>query len=99
MTELTPKHTGLQFFVWVPNRGPAKHDIRIWASPDIRSWLSDRTCLAVRPEVRVLRGKLEDDDLNLLRRWVALNIEMIEKQWDGEISSPDVYDTNRPIGP
>jgi len=47
----------------------------------------------------VLRGKLEDHDLNLLRRWEALNLNIIEKYWDGEICSTDVYETNRPIRP
>jgi hypothetical protein len=97
MTEIAPEHTGLPFYVWIPNRGPAKHDIRIWASPDIRSSLSDRTCLAIQPDVRVLSGKLDYHDLNLLRRWVAPNLSIIEKYWDGEIDSPELYETNRPI--
>jgi hypothetical protein len=99
MTDIPPEHTGLPFVVWIANGGDARHDIRIWASPDTRSWPSNRTCLAIRPDVRVRRGKLEDHDLNFLRRWVALNLEMIEKHWDGKIGSSDVYETNRPIRP
>lgn len=97
MTEIAPEDTGLPFTVWISNGGPARHDVRIWASRNIRSWPSHRTCLAIRPEVRVLRGKMEDHGLNLLRRWVALNLEMIEKHWDGETGSADIYETNLPL--
>jgi len=37
ITLLAPATTGFPFIVRIPNRGPAKHDIRIWVSPDIRS--------------------------------------------------------------
>jgi hypothetical protein len=99
MTDIAPETTGLPFIVWISVGGPASHDIRIWTSRNIRSWPSHRTCLAIRPDVRVLRGNLEDHDVDLLRRWVALNLEMIEKLWDGKICSSDVFERNRPIRP
>jgi hypothetical protein len=99
MTDLTPEATGLPFFVWISIGGPARHGIRIWTSSNFQSWPSHRTCLAIRPDVRVLRGNLEDNDLDLLRRWVALNLEMIEKHWNQDIGSIEAHEMNRPIRP
>jgi hypothetical protein len=41
--------------------------------------------VAIRPSVRVVRGKLDPSDLVQLSRWIDLNQEVLIKYWDGII--------------
>jgi len=96
-TDLHPDTTGLtSFIVWIALNPGAKHDVRLWAHSDPRSLPSERTCLAIRP-VRVLNGHMEMNDLNLIRRFVYLNSDTIEKHWNGETGSADAIDRIRPV--
>jgi hypothetical protein len=97
MTDIGMKRTGLPFFVWVSVSAGAKHDVRIWTAPHYPALPSEMTCLAIRPGVRVLKGKMEDHDLDLLRRWVDLNMDMILKVWEAELDSFSAIDTTRAI--
>lgn len=97
-TDLLSKHTGLPFVVWVAfaNFGGVEHDLRIWTVDHHPSLPSEATCLAVRPEVRVLKGRMSESELELLRQWVGLNMDVLVKHWDGDIGSFEVLDTVRP---
>ena len=41
--------------------------------------------VAIRPNVRVIRGALDPRDLALLTRWIALNAGTLIRYWDGDI--------------
>jgi hypothetical protein len=41
--------------------------------------------VAVRPAVRVIRGRLDPAELALLRRWIDLNRDVLVQYWDGDI--------------
>jgi hypothetical protein len=58
---------------------------------------SEMTCLAVQPSVRVLKGRMEHNDLALLQRWVDLNLPMILRIWEGEIYSEEAIAATRSI--
>ena len=50
--------------------------------------------VAIRPDVRVVKGKMSNKNLALLHQWVDLNRDMIVKFWNTEEieDSLDVYD-------
>src|ERR1017187_9193350 len=100
-TDLGPHLTGLPFFVWVRPSMGLRREVWVGVSPDRNSCGGgDLIQVAIRPEVRVVKGKLSNKDLAALRRWVELNQVMIVKYWDGDPviqDSLDVYDAVRSL--
>src|ERR1035438_708213 len=82
-TDLGPHLTGLPFFVWVRPSMGLRREVWVGVSPD-RSGFGgcDLIQVAIRPDVRVVKGKMSNKNLALLRQWVDLNREMIVKYWD-----------------
>ena len=84
MANLSPLFTGLPFVVWISVRGGAKHDIRVKVSkgPKAQSFIT----VALRPELRVVGdGKLSTKEMNMLKRWVARNWDVLLAYWNVEI--------------
>jgi len=48
--------------------------------------------VAIRPDVHVVKGKMNNTNLASLRQWVDLNRDMIVKCWNNSMDSMDVYD-------
>src|ERR1035437_4132908 len=74
----------------------ARHGVRAGVSYDCRNvGKLDMTSVAIRPSVRVVKGKLGRGELTLLRQWMGLNRDMIVKFWktDEIQDSLAVYDT------
>ena len=98
--ELHPELTGLPFHVWVqPNMG-APHGVRVGVSYDSRNvGRRDLVSVAIRPDVRVVRGKLGRGDLALLRQWVGLNRDMIVRYWKSSetVDYVDIYGSVKPL--
>jgi len=92
LTDLKPDTTGLPFALWIAVCAGVSHDVRVWAHRDVRSVPTERTCLAIRPEVRVLKGEMNEKDLALLKKWVALNEPMLDRHWNGDSSSGEAID-------
>ena len=91
-TELYPELTGLPFYVWVQPSMGARHGVRVGVSYDNRNiGRRDLVSVAIRPDVRVVSGKLNNSSLALLRQWVSLNRDMIVKYWNNGMDSLDVY--------
>ena len=94
-TDLGPRLTGLPFFVWVRPSMGLRREVWVGVSPDrdgFGGW--DLIQVAIRPDVRVVKGKMSNKDLAALRQWVELNRDMIVKFWNTEEieDSLDVYD-------
>ena len=86
MANLSPKRTGLPFVVWISPKAAAPDDVRIKISKGPKVHPSELISVTVRPEVHVVGGgKMTARDLDLLRKWIALNRDVIVKYWDGEI--------------
>lgn len=86
MANLSPKRTGLPFVVWISPKAGAPRDVRVKVSKGPRVHPSELVSVAVRPSVRVLgEGAMSAQDLSLLRKWIALNRDVIVRYWDGEI--------------
>ena len=95
--DLFSNHTGLPFVVWISYRGGAQHDVRVKVSPGPKALPSSMVSVAIRPEVRVVEGKMTASDLTLLARWIELNRGVLLKYWDGEIDTKDAVDAIQAI--
>jgi hypothetical protein len=85
MANLSPKSTGLPFVVWISVRGNAQHDVRVKVSKGPKVNPAEWVSVALRPDVHVVAGDMDASDLALLKKWLALNQDVIIKYWDGEI--------------
>jgi hypothetical protein len=41
--------------------------------------------VSIRPDVRIVKGRIGKGEFDLLRRWIELNRSVIEGHWNGEI--------------
>jgi hypothetical protein len=85
MANLNPKKIGLPFVVWISPRGNASHDVRLKVSSGPKAIPSEMISVATRPEVRVIEGAMKPSDLDLLRKWVDLDRDVLVGYWDGDI--------------
>jgi hypothetical protein len=100
-TDLGPHLTGLPFFVWVRPSMGLRRAVWLGVSPDRNSFGGcDLIQVAIRPDVRVVKGKMSNKNLTALRQWVELNYELIIEYWDCDpmiMGSLDVYDAVRSL--
>jgi len=86
MANLSPKRTGLPFVVWISPKAGVPHDVRVKISKGPKVNPTELISVAIRPDVHVVgSGNVDALDLALLKKWLALNQEVIIKYWDGEI--------------
>ncbi len=86
MANLSPKRTGLPFVVWISPKAGAPHEVRVKISNSPKVHPSELVSVAVRPDVHVVGGgKMTALDLDLLRKWIALNYDVIVRYWNGDI--------------
>src|SRR5205085_8075112 len=85
MANLRRERTGLPFVVFIPQKGGARHDVRVKVARGARVRPSEMVTVALRPAVRIVRGRLDPDELDLLRAWIDLNRDVLVRYWDGEI--------------
>jgi hypothetical protein len=86
MANLSPKRTGLPFVVWISPKAGAPQDVRVKVSKGPKVNPAELISVAIRPDVHVVGGgEMSAHDLALLRKWLALNQDVIIKYWDGEI--------------
>ena len=98
MANLRPERTGLPFVVFISQRGGARHDVRVKVARVPRVRPSEMVTVALRPSVRVVRGRLDPHDLALLRRWIDLNEQILIDYWNGVIGyTEDALNALKPI--
>jgi hypothetical protein len=85
MANLRPERTGLPFVVFISQRGGARHDVRIKLARAAKVRPSEMLTVAVRPAPRLIRGKLNSDEFDLVRRWIELNQSVLIDYWNGVI--------------
>jgi hypothetical protein len=99
MANLRPDRTGLPFVVFISQTGEARDDVRVKVARTPKLRPSEMVTVALRPSVRVIRGRLEPHDLDLLRHWIEMNAQIIIDYWDGVIEyTEDAMNALRPIG-
>jgi hypothetical protein len=98
MANLRPERTGLPFVVFISQRGGARHDVRVKVARVPRVRPSEMVTVALRPSVRVVRGRLDPQDLALLRQWIDINEQILIDYWNGVIGyTEDALNALRPI--
>src|SRR5580658_4956438 len=86
MANLSPKRTGLPFVVWISPKAGAPDDVRVKVSKGPKVHPAELISVAIRPDVHVVGGgNMSAHDIALLKKWLALNQDVIIKYWDGEI--------------
>src|SRR5215472_6292022 len=98
MANLRPERTGLPYVVFISQRAGARDDVRVKIAPSTRVRLSEMVTVALRPSVRVVRGRFAPRDLDLLRRWIDLNQQVLIDYWNGTIGyTEDAMNALRPV--
>jgi hypothetical protein len=85
MANLRPERTGLPFVVFIPQRGGAPHDVRIKLARAAKARPSEMITVALRPTPRIIRGKVTAREFDLVKRWIALNEDVLVDYWNGVI--------------
>jgi hypothetical protein len=99
MANLRPKRTGLPFVVFISQKGGARHDIRITLARSAKVRPSEMLTVVVRPAPRLIRGKMNRGELDLVARWIELNRDVLIDYWDGAIEyTEDALSAIKPIG-
>jgi len=98
MANLRPERTGLPYVVFISQRAGARDDVRVKIAPSMRVRLSEMVTVALPPSVGVVRGRLAPCDLDLLRRWIDLNQQVLIDYWNGTIGyTEDAMNALRPV--
>jgi hypothetical protein len=99
MANLRPERTGLPFVVFISQKGGARHDVRVKLARGAKVRLSDMITVAVRPMPRIVRGKINTHEFDLVRRWIELNMDILVDYWNGDIEyTEDALAAIRPVG-
>jgi hypothetical protein len=89
---LFPSTTGLPMTVWVSSRGGARHDVRIKVNMvhGRQMNVANTAVVAVRPAPRLIAGQLDQQDLQAVSDWIALNADALVAYWDGHIDTVEL---------
>ncbi len=84
-----PRDTGLPMTIWVSVKGHAKHDarIKVCMTPGDRMDADNAAVVAIKPEPRLIHGKLQSTDMKAVTHWITLNAEVLIEYWDGRVST------------
>jgi len=98
MANLRPERTGLPFVVFISQKGGARHDARVKVARGAKVRPSEMVTVAVRPNVRVIRGTLDPDDLARLTEWIERNRDVLIDYRNGDIEyTEDAIAALRPL--
>jgi len=98
LANLRPERTGLPFVVFISQRGGVRHDVRVKVARGAKVKPSEMATVAIRPTLRVARGKLDPSELALLSQWVDLNRDVLVRYRDGDIEyTEDAIEALRPL--
>jgi len=99
VANLRPERTGLPFVVFISQRGGAWHDVRVKLARGAKVHPSDMITVAVRPTPRIIRGRLNTQEFDLVRRWIELNMDVLVDYWNGDTEyTEDALDAIKSVG-
>jgi hypothetical protein len=99
IANLRPERTGLPFVVFISQKGGARDDARIKLARAARMRSAEMLTVAVRPIPRLIRGKINSREFDLVSRWIELNRNVLIDYWNGDIEyTADALNAIRPIG-
>jgi hypothetical protein len=85
MANLRPDRTGLPYVVFISQKGGARHDVRIKLARAAKVRPSEMLTVAVRPVPRLIRGTMNREEFDLVKRWIELNRNVLIDYWNGDI--------------
>jgi hypothetical protein len=85
MANLRPDRTGLPYVVFISQKGGARHDVRIKLARAAKVHPSEMLTVAVRPAPRLIRGTMNREEFDLVKRWIELNRNVLIGYWNGDI--------------
>lgn len=85
MANLRPDRTGLSFIVFISQRDDARHAARVKVSPAPRVKADEMASYSIAPFAHRAGPRLPTEDERKLAAWVALNLDVIQRYWDGDI--------------
>jgi hypothetical protein len=98
MANLRPERTGLPFVVFISQKGEAGHDVRVKLARGAKVRRSEMITVAVRPTPRIVQGKLNTPELELVQRWIELNLDVLVNYWNSDIEyTEDILNAIKPI--
>ena len=98
MANLRPERTGLPFVVFISQKGGARHDVRIKLARTAKVRPSEMLTVAVRPNPRLIRGRIVRGEFDLVNRWIELNHDVLIDYWDDIIEyTEDAISAIKPI--
>ena len=98
MANLRPDRTGLPFVVFISQKGGARHDVRIKLARVAKVRPSEMLTVAVRPVPRLIRGTMNREEFDLVKRWIELNRNVLIDYWNGDIEyTEDVLAATTPL--
>jgi hypothetical protein len=99
MTNLRPRRTGLPMTVYVSLQPGSKHDVRVKVSTVHGQTLdpSRTAVVSVRPEPKLIHGELTGRDLELVKRWIELNRDLLIAHWEARLDSEDMFEQVRSL--
>src|ERR1700690_929553 len=85
LANLYPRNTGLPMTIWASPRASAQHDarIKVCMTHGDRMDPGELAVVAVRPQPRLLHGRLSPADLAAVQAWITLNAPALLDYWDG----------------
>ena len=90
MTNLFPRTTGLPLTILAGPRGDARHDarIKVCLTPG-KMDMANLAVVGIRPEPRLIKGRISTSDFELIARWIALNEDALLALWNGTIDGAE----------
>ena len=85
MANLRSEKTGLPFVVFISQRDEARHAARVKVSRGPKVMASEMSSYAISPFEHKAGERLSSREEELLRRWTALNREVLRGYWNGMI--------------
>ena len=98
MTNLRPDRTGLPFIVFISQRDDARHAARVKVSPTPKVKADEMGSYSVAPFAHRAGRTLSSTEARALEAWVTLNLDVIQRYWDGDIEyTEDALALLRPV--
>ena len=99
MANLFPRSTGLPMTIWVSPRGAARHDVRVKVNMTHGDQMNiaNTAVVGVRPNPRVIAGRLSPEDERAVFDWVRLNEAALVAYWEGQIDTIQLGQVLKPV--
>lgn len=87
MTNLSPKHTGLDQHIWMSGKGHAKHGPRVKVS-NVPNKFDDKDSFSIsvdhEPQHRAGSIKIRKEHYEKIKDWIKMNHDFLHKAWHSD---------------